>query len=477
MNRNIIILALLLLAVFATALAFADDAAPPVAPPAAPPGALPSAPPGAPPVVPWPTFDLRMRNYVMYQNNTDFDPTKPLNNRYGLAIGYFATTIEPGLRWTPIPQVTVRYQAKIGENVWSRNNAEELDMTAPDTMLFQTEEAWSEVRLPGNVAIRAGYQFMHDPTRLFLDRHIGAAVVSVGWTGGSVSAIVGQLPNSFAPGSTGEPPSGELTTTYEPPTTNLDQNTFADSAIVYAVRADLNAGAWLVIPAVYALNDRIDPYRVENLVNPCAHVEGPLAPAVKLQLDAAVQAGGIRHGGVADHDVNIFAYAGQVNVDMDWRPVRARFNAMVFSGDDQPNGLTQENYVYSGWSRSSTLMLAENKLQDQYNNLDEVAAGARAGMALVDGRVGYFPVDSLEIFGVAGWGRAMAAGLLDTRDPTIATEGDLGLAWQPYGPVATFTLAAIGLWPGKSGAMLVNDINLKACRTIYNGQALMDIKF
>jgi len=46
-----------------------------------------------------------------------------------------------------------------------------------------------------------------------------------------------------------------------------------------------------------------------------------------------MQAGSVRHGGVADHDVGILAYAGQVNLDMDWRPVRARVNGMVFSGE------------------------------------------------------------------------------------------------------------------------------------------------
>jgi hypothetical protein len=462
MNRNIAIFALALLAVAAAvAVAVADETAPPL----------------LPPVVPLPTFDMNFRNFVMYQNDGDFDRTQPLNAKYGQAVGYFATTVEPGLTWTPIPQVTVRYLAKIGENLWSRNNAEELNTTEADVMLFETEEAWADVRLPGNTDLRAGYQFMHDPTRMFLDRHIGAAVGSVAWSGNRISLLVGQIPNAIAPGTTTQPAFGDMTTTFEPINANLNLNSFADSAIVYAARADIAAGAWTVIPAVYGLNNRIDPYREENLFNPCAHAEGPLAPAVKLQLDAAMQAGSVRHGGVADHDVGILAYAGQVNLDMDWRPVRARVNGMVFSGENQPNSVTQHNYLYSGWSRSSTLMLSENKLQDQYNNLDEVAAEARAGMALVDARVGYLPLASVEIFATGGWGRVMAAGPLDSRDPTIATEVDLGVTWQPYGPVASFTIAGIGLWPGKSGAFLVNEINLYECRPIYNAQAQMQIKF
>jgi hypothetical protein len=425
-----------------------------------------SAEEAAKPPVNWPTFDLDFKTYFLIQSDNDFDDTEPLYDKNGQTVGYLLTTFKPGFTWQPIDWVTLRYQPKIGDNLWSRNDAEQRDPTAADMPIFQQEEIWGEVRLPKGLAIRAGYQWMKDPTHLFLHRHIGAADFSVSWADNRMFLFVGQLPDSIYEGTTAQPPSTELTL-----------NNFAHDRTVYGVHFDIGLDKWIVTPMVYGLNDKTEIDRELNLLNPAVHAEGVVAPDTKVIVDVAGQWGLFKRGGLHGEDVSLSGYAAQLNFDGNWRPVGVRFNGLVLSGDNgDPNDLLEGGYTYSGWSRSATWYLSENELQDQYDNLDERVARQGAGLFLADLRLGWRALESLEVFGVGGYGRIIETRTL-SDDATVAVEADLGLTWMPYQPYVAFTVAASGVWPGESGAMLQNTIDTAATAPIYAGHALMQLKF
>jgi hypothetical protein len=414
-----------------------------------------------------PRFDLRFDNFFLYQNDSDFDRTAPLYDKNGQSVGYFLTVLRPGLTWTPIEMATVRWQAKIGENVWSLNDAEQGDATSPDIMIFETEEVWGEARFPQQTAVRMGYQRLYDPARLFLDRHVGAAMIRTAIGDTRFALLGGQIPDLVYEGTTAEPAS-----------LALSQNNFKHDVFFYGVQAALPAGSWTITPAIWGLEDRSDVERTRSVVNPVAHVEGPLAASTSMYVDAAMQWGLYRHGGIGEQDQDLLGWAGQFGVHWNGRPARVRFNALAFSGDDgDPNDLRDTSYLYSGKNNSATLMLSEDELQDQYDNLDERTAAQKAGMFLADLRVGVFPHELAEIFAVGGAGRALQTRTLDHADATIATEADFGVTWTPYPPHVSFTAVGVGLWPGEAGAMLRNAINLTKLDPIYNGQFLMELAF
>lgn len=413
-----------------------------------------------------PAFDVEFRNFFLIQNDRDFDRTDPLYDENGQTVGYFATILRPGMTWNPIEQVLVRYQLQIGENLWSRNNAEERDPGAADVPVFQTREIWADVLLPGQVGVRTGYQYLYDPTHLFLDRHLGALQLYYDLDNLRLVLLGAMMPDSVYEG-----------TTAEPPATELEQNNFEHDSFIYAFQAEMRAGDWAIVPAIYGWNDKTEVGREKNLVNPCVHADGPVGRHVALDADLALQWGLFRNGGIDNKDVDLFGYAAQIGVLAEWTKANLRGNALFFSGDNGDRAdLLDTGYTYSGWSKSATLLLSENELQDQYDNLDERVARQHAGMLLADVRAGYLPIESLELFGVVGYGRAIQTDEL-ADDATVGVEGDLGLTWTPYAPYVSFTVLGAGLWPGESGAAVRNEIDLAAKDPIYGGQALMDIKF
>jgi len=121
-------------------------------------------------------------------------------------------------------------------------------------------------------------------------------------------------------------------------------------------------------------------------------------------------------------------------------------------------------------------VLSENELQDQYDNLDERVAAQRAGLFLADLRLSAMPVPSLEFFVSGGYGRVLETKNLDD-DATVGTEINGGVVWSMYHDIVDMTVLGGGVLPGKSGAMVKNEIDPEATDSIYYGQALMGVHF
>jgi hypothetical protein len=414
-----------------------------------------------------PIFEVELRNYLLVQNDGDFDRTAPLYDEYGQSVGYLATTIKPGCTWRPLPDIVVRFQAHIGENIWSRHDPEaHADQAGANDQTFQAKEIWADLALPADMAIRAGYQYLFDPTHLFLNRHIGAVQWYYTNADKRLGLIIGQIPDSVYEGIAEATPAEALT-----------HNNFQQDIWLAGLQGEITARSWKIAPALYGLTDRTEIDRPQNLLNVSFHAEGPLFRRLLLDLDVALQSGVYKHGALNGQDVTLLGYAAQLGASLDQRPLRLKFNALLFSGDNADRNDTSAGaFRYSGWSKSSTLFLSENELFDQYNNLDELVARQQAGLFMVDIKGSYSPLPPLELFGIVGYG-----GVIDrpgqSQDRTVATELDLGIGWNPHASLLELKIVGTALWPGQAGAMLRNEIDMSSKDLIYAGQMLMAVTF
>jgi len=415
------------------------------------------------------SINLEFKNFFLWQNDSDFDRTDPLYDENGQSVGYFATALTPTMAWQPIDEVLLRYKVQIGENLWSRNDVLERDPTAEDIPTLQHKEIWGAVTLPYDFYVGAGYSSFEDSTNLFLRRELGVFNLTYSpsdeWM---LTASCGQLPDSVYEG-----------TTVETPSTELGQNNFENDALIYALQAQAN---WLSTDfgildfGVIGLNDRSEIGREKNLWNIGANYMRDWSSLLLTSIDLAVQFGKTANGGINNEDLQHVAFAWQLGVSVIPSPVRLDLNALFLSGDSDRNDLQDSSFMYSGVSDSATVMLSENELQDQYDNLDERAAWQKSGLLLVDLRAGITLWDQLEIFAVGGYARASDEENLD-EDLTVAAEADLGVVWTLYENHVDFTVLGGGLWPGKSGGILKNAVDLTAVDPIYYTQALMRLNF
>jgi hypothetical protein len=439
------------------AAAFAEDpAAPtPTPEPAATPARLPF------------RLDFDFQTFTLLQNDRDFDRTKPLYNKYGQSIGYVSTVLIPGITWMPIDQIVVRYSPRIGDAVWSRNDAEQRAVAGDNGILIQTREMWGQVDLGSSLSLRTGYYQVFDPTHLFIERYIGAANVTYEAGGNRLTLMAGQLPDSVYETTAPSSPAGEL-----------EFNNFDNDRVLFGLDAAMLAGEnWLVNPAMFALWDRTEIDRARTIVNTSMLIFARYTHW-NLELDLAWQLGQHRSAGPNNRDVNLSAGAAQVRFHAFTGPWQFGTTLLGFTADNgNPNDQYDTGFTYSGKSGAETLMLTRNHLYDQYDSLDLRAATQGAGFLLADEEIRFSPIpQTLDVFGVVGYGRVVNTTNLGD-DPTVGIEGDLGLQWFLYDRRVIFTVLGGGLWPGGAGARLKNEIDLTARDPIYYGQGNMEIRF
>jgi hypothetical protein len=413
-----------------------------------------------------PCVSVEFKNFFLIQNDRDFDRTEALYDENGQSVGYFSTTLTPKMMWMPIPQVTVVYEVQFGENLWSRNDAAQRDPSAPNVPIVQHKQMWGQVE-SGAMYVKAGYWLKSDPTSLFFHREIGAATLgfkpggAVHW----VEAFVGQVPDGVHEGTTAVPTGSEF-----------EQNNFENDTFVYGLGAPVEAGKLLLIPAVLGLTDKSVIDRELNLVVPTIAIREHYTP-MNLALELVGEFGTHQGAGIDNRDVDRFAFAAQIHEDLRTTHWAWATNLLWLSADDgDKNDLLDTSFAYSGFSKSATLLLSENELQDQYDNLDERIAAQGAGMFLADTRVAFVPFEALQLFGIAGYGSVLESKNLDD-DPMVGLELDGGLQVDFYRGVAQFTVVGGALLPGASGAVVKNEIDLTATDPIYHGQALMRLSF
>jgi hypothetical protein len=412
-----------------------------------------------------PEIDLRFRTHFLIQSDRDFDDTEPLYKENGQSVGAFTTVFEPGLTWFPIDAVALRYQAYL-EGVWSRHDAEGRDPAEDDQWVLQHQELWAEFYDRG-FGIRTGFQNIADPTELFVQRHIGAVKIFYDIEPGQIYAIAGQFPDTVYEG-TGASSSAD----------ELSANNFEDDVFLFGLGSEWALGlTWDLDPALFFLWDRTEIDRPLAILNAAVHADGDLCERMELRVDLAGQWGRHEKAGLFNHDVEFLAAAAQAGLTVDLYPAYLGTHLVALTSDDGDRyDQYDTGYTYSGKSIGRTLFLSENWMLDQYDNLDERAAAQRAGLFMADQEIGVNLTETFRLYGIVGYGMALDADNVNS-DRTLATEADLGLSWAPVRPYVNFTLIGGGLWPGRTGALLQNEIDLDATVPIYHGQAMMELAF
>jgi len=398
--------------------------------------------------------------FFLYQNDGDFDSTPPLFDEYGQSIGYFDVRVYPRLTWRPTRAVTFQYYAEIGGALWSQQSDDEYPDLVDSRPVYIQKELWAEILLPReSFGFRVGFQYIHDPTLLFLEKYVGAFTGFYREEQTQVRLIALQVPDTVYEGI------------------EFDQNNFQNDDFVFAADAELCPTEQLrVRPGLYFEWDQTDVARPRYLWNPCLNVSYDFGSAGMLELDAALQTGFQEHGSLNNRTLDLIAGAVQLHGRTRLGAAALEANLLAFSPDDGDpyNGVDSE-FRYSGFSRSRTLLLSQNWILDQYNNLDEKAAEAGAGMFLADVFAHLPVVPSLEVFGVVGYGMALEPRYVN-GGRTVGTELDGGILWQPYPNTQVIAVGGT-VMPGGAGAALLNEINLAALDPIYYFQAALAVSF
>jgi len=399
--------------------------------------------------------------FFLWQNDRDFDNTTPLFDEYGQSVGYVDVRIYPRLAWRPTRAVSFQYFAEIGGALWSRKSDDAHPDLVEQQPVYVQKELWAQVLLPWEGSgVRVGFQYIYDPTLLFLEKYVGAFTGFYRWEGGAEVRLVAlQVPDTVYEGI------------------DFSENNFQNDDFVFAADAVLRPAEGLrVKPGLYFQWDRTDVARPRYLWNPCVNVAYDFGSAGLWELDAALQAGVWENRSIDNRTLDLVAGALQVHGRFRVAGVTVETNLLALSPDDgDPYNGVDSGFWYSGFSRSRTLLLSQNWILDQYNNLDKKAAEAGAGVFLADLFARGPVAAGLELFGVVGYGLALEPRyVLGGR--TIGTEVDAGLFWQVV-PSAQMMVVGGAVFPGVAGAALLNEIDPTACDPIYYFQAALAVTF
>jgi len=422
-----------------------------------------------------PEFHGDFRTFFIYQNDSDFDDTEPLYGEYGQSVGYISTMMRPSVEWTPHEAITLFYELEIGDNVWSRNDANQGDATGEGRPVFRHKQFWGAVRFPNTaLELKAGYQYVCDPTHLVLDRYLGSAVVSAEWNGGEAALGVAQIPDVVYEGrDPNQVPFDPDMSGFDPNRNNYDNDDF----IFYAAARQSVAESLNVRPGFFFRWDRTIVGRPRWYFSPVVNLTWRAASLLSFELDVAGQAGKFESGGIDNRDVDLLAGAAQLRAEVGWDRVDVGIGALALTPDDgDPYNLTDGGFDYSGFSKSRTVILSQNWLQDTYDNIDERAAAQKAGLFLADAEVVGRVAGGLSVFAIAGYGL-----VLEDRhvggDPKLGLEADGGVRMDMYGERVRLTLMGGALFPGRAAAALSNEIDTEATRTLWNVQGAFEIFF
>ncbi len=406
-----------------------------------------------------PVFSGTFLSFFLYQNDQDFDRTKSKDQVYGQSLGYFDVRIYPRLTWRPTRTVTFQYFSEIGGALWSQKSAGGSHLVESQPVYIQ-KELWAQILLPWDgYGFRLGFQYIYDPTLLFLEKYVGAFTGFYRKEGTEFRLIALQIPDTVYEGI------------------DFGENNFTNDDFVFAADAVFRPSDGLRIkPGLYFQWDQTDVARPKYLWNACVNVAYDFGNAGFWELDAALQAGFQEHGSINNRQLDLVAGAMQAHGRFLVGKATVEANLLAFSPNvgDPYDGVDSE-FRYSGFSRSRTLLLSQNWILDQYNNLDEKAAEAGAGMFLAD-LFAHIPVTTgLELFGVVGYGMALEPQHVE-GGRTIGTELDAGIFWRPYHNTQIIAVGGTVL-PGGAGAALLNGIDFSKRDPIYYFQAALAVTF
>jgi len=417
--------------------------------------------------VPHVGFDAELLTPLVLFNDSDFDRTEPAYNAERQHVGLVGTMFRPGVTFEILPTLRIRYQAEIGLNLWSRNNADQIDATADDIFLLLHKQVYAEGDSPcGKLGFKTGYDRWADPTWLMFAHWTGGAQLRTAWDRGRLTLDAGLLPDATFEG-------------WQIVENNFTHDTFFGRLGVELAGAE---GRFLAAPGANVLVDGSEVGRTLTLVAPYLHL-GYTVDDLDLSIDLLGQFGSRANSALDGSAERQLAWGAQVHGTARIRAISLNWNVLALSPDDAEEGNgVNGGFYYSGFSRSPTYWLSENELVDLWNNLDE-RVGTRHGghfltrMGLMQGdlRVAWNASPSFEpalILGVAGALRPANA----LGHGFIGMEADLDLTFRHL-DVLEFHLIGSVLVPGGAAAAAVNSIDREATDVQFGGMSMLAVRF
>jgi hypothetical protein len=412
----------------------------------------------------WLRFNATLQTVFVYQNDSDFDGTPPYYDANGQSVGLMGTFFKPRLELIPIEEISIVWEMELGLNLWSRHNPDQYNSGQFDTFRLAQRELYVKGEfMDGLLGFKVGYQFLQDPTRLFLGHWAGAASFISKRDWAEFSFTLAQLPDQTFEGVT------------------LSSNNFNHDTFVYGLQVGVPFSEWDLDVGLWGLHDSQVIGQTLNLFAPTVHVEADY-DFVVFGLDAALQVGTNQNGASQGDEKNL-AWALQAYANFDVDNFGIDLNQLILSGDDAHNrNTTNGAFYYSGKSRSRTLLLTENEIRDVGGNLDERLSETRGKFYIV--RPGMSVTDLALSYNVEGFfipAVIVGAGFVLEPDNAlggkmVGVETDLDLEFV-YRELLSFHLTAGLLIPGGAGAALTNSYDRTATRTQYMLESSLSVSF
>ncbi len=406
-------------------------------------------------------FSGWLKTYFTWRNDQDFDRTEPLFNEYGQAVGFIAVAFDPRITWRPTQRIAVHYLADITGSLWSRTNVDpQLDQLKHQPVYLQ-KEFWAQAIGPQDTfGFRVGFQYLEDPTKLYIKKYVGGLRTFYQSNDYWLALTAAQLPDS----------------TYE--AIEYRKNNFENDNFVFSVDAHYSTTPRLKIrPAVFFQWDRSIVGKTQYLFTPSVNVHSRLGDNFLLECDLALQAGTVKNTAPGNRDTSVVAGAVQTRARYEMEKGYLEAGLVAFSPDDaDPYNGRDTSFRYSGYSKSRTYLLSENKLLDQYDNLDERAAASKAGWLLLDLAAGWKLRPSIELFNVLGYAMTYQKKYANGGQQ-VALEYDAGLTWHLYEDLFATLLGGV-LVPGRAGGAFYNELaDLRERDPIFYFQGMVLVSF
>lgn len=411
-------------------------------------------------------LEMNLDNFFYYKNDSDFDNSKRLYQPEGDSEGILATYLNSQITFNITDEVYIFYELELGSNIWSKNNPDITDPISNDIFVLKHRQIFGSAELLENsIRVRSGYMRLMDPSGLFINHWIGALQLGLDIANTKNSLTVSQIPDSNYEGLTAS-------------TNNFanDRWLFAASSSFNILRDDVLTLGWFTL-----YDDTV--IRHSNLIHSPLFSYMIYKDSLKAIFDAVLQFGVEQNASLYNEDIRELSYGLNLNLTYKFTDFILIFNGLFMSPDDKYNNNRYNGgFYYSGKNRSSTLILSEDELRDQYNNIDErlsVSRGPffvmRAGLLLFDIKVDYTGLNILQPSIVAGG--AFVANRENANDSSfVGFESDLLLkidierGWDITGAIGI-------LIPGGAASAFVNMYDLRMREPQYLGEVHINYRY
>ncbi|MCX7945123.1 MAG: hypothetical protein N2746_11510 [Deltaproteobacteria bacterium] len=411
-------------------------------------------------------LDLELDNFLYYKSDSDFDGSKRLYQPQGNSEGILGTYMNSKLTLNITSDVLIFYEVELGTNIWSKNNPDIVDPISEDIFVLKHRQIYGSAEfLENKLRVRSGYMRITDPTGLFVNHWIGAFQFGFDVHSTKNFILFAQLPDFNYEGFT------------------ASTNNFANDRWLFALSSSFSlTDRGVVTVGWYSYYDDAFIKR-SNLIHAPVLSYVYSDNSFKVILDGVFQFGVMQNASIGGNDVRELSYGLNLNISEKIWGLNLVLNGLYLSPDDKYISNTYNGgFYYSGKNRSSTIMLSEDELRDQYNNIDE-------RLSIVDGpfyvmRAGLFLLDVKAEFPALGvfipslvLGTAFVSNRENTNDSSfVGVEADVFLklnishGWDVTGVIGV-------LFPGKAASSYINMYDINSVDTQYLGQIHINYRY